>query len=135
MMFNKLIQLYLVTLGAFLVIDLIWLGLVAKKFYREQLGFIMAPSVSWPAAIIFYLLYIAGLIFFVTYPAILRESWFYALFSGAFFGLICYATYDLTNLATLKDWPLKVTLIDLIWGSFLSGALALIGFLYGGSAF
>lgn len=131
----KLIQLYLVTLGAFLVIDLIWLGLVAKKFYREQLGFIMAPRVNWPAAIIFYLIYIAGLIFFVTYPAILRESWFYAFFSGAFFGLICYATYDLTNLATLKDWPLKVTLIDLVWGSFLSGALALIGFLYGRSLF
>ena len=131
----KLIQLYLITLGAFLVIDLIWLGLVAKKFYREQLGFIMSPRVNWPAAIIFYLLYIAGLIFFVTYPAILRESLFYAIFSGAFFGLISYATYDLTNLATLNDWPIKVTLIDLLWGSFLSAVLALIGFFYGRSVF
>ncbi len=134
-MFIKLVQLYLVTLAAFFIIDMIWLGLVAKKFYREQLGFIMAPKVNWPAAIVFYLLFIVGIIFFVTYPAILRDSALYAFFSGAFFGLICYATYDLTNLATLKNWPLKVTLVDLCWGSFLSALLGLIGFLYGRSLF
>jgi uncharacterized membrane protein len=134
-MFVKYIQLFLVTLGAFFIIDMIWLGLVARKFYRDQLGFIMSPKVNWPAAIVFYLLYIVGLIFFVTSPAILRGSVPYAFFSGAFFGLICYATYDLTNLATLKDWPLKVTLVDLVWGSTLSALLALIGFFYGSAIF
>ena len=134
-MLLKYILLYLVTLGAFFVIDMIWLGLVAKKFYRDQLGFIMAPRVNWPAAIVFYLLFIVGLLFFVTYPAIIRQSGLFAFFSGAFFGFICYATYDLTNLATLKDWPLKVTLVDLAWGSLLSGTLAVIGFFFGRSIF
>ena len=134
-MIVKFIQLFLVTLGAFFIIDMIWLGLVARKFYRDQLGFIMSPKVNWPAAIVFYLLYIVGLIFFVTSPAILRGSAPYAFFSGAFFGLICYATYDLTNLATLKDWPLKVTLVDLVWGSTLSALLALIGFYFGSAIF
>ncbi len=131
----KFILLYLVVLGAFLVIDMIWLGLVAKSFYRDQLGFMMRSKVNWPAAIIFYLLFIVGLIFFVVYPSIGRDSWVYAMFSGAFFGLICYATYDLTNLATLKDWPLKVTMVDLAWGSVLSAVLSLIGFFYGRTLF
>jgi len=127
----KFIQIYLVVLAAFFVIDMIWLGLVAKKFYREQLGSLMRAGVNWPAAIIFYLLFIVGLVFFIVYPAVEQGSWFYALWTGAFFGLICYATYDLTNLATLKNWPLKMTIVDLIWGSVLSGVLGLIGFLYG----
>jgi len=127
----KFIQIYLVVLAAFFVIDMIWLGLVAKKFYREQLGSLMRAGVNWPAAIIFYLLFIVGLVFFIVYPAVEQGSWFYALWTGAFFGLICYATYDLTNLATLKNWPLKMTIVDLIWGSALSGILGLIGFLYG----
>ena len=123
--------LFLITLVTFLIIDLIWLGLVARKFYREQIGFIMAPKVNWPAAVIFYLLYIVGLLYFVTYPAIMRESTAYALYSGALFGLICYATYDLTNLATLKNWPLRVTLVDLVWGTLLSTLLSLVGYLFG----
>ncbi len=124
-------KIFLVVLGSFFIIDMIWLGLVAKNFYRQQLGFIMADTVNWPAAIIFYLLYMVGLIFFAIDPAIKMNSLSYAIFGGAFFGLICYATYDLTNLATLKNWPLKVTIVDLIWGSTLSGILSLIGFLYG----
>ena len=128
---GKFIQIYLVVLAAFFVIDMIWLGLVAKKFYRQQLGSLMRAGVNWLAAIIFYLLFIAGLVFFVVYPAVEKGSWFYALWTGAFFGLICYATYDLTNLATLKNWPLKMTIVDLTWGSVLSGVLGLIGFLYG----
>ncbi len=131
----KYIQLYLVVLASFFVIDMIWLGLVAKKFYRDQLGFLMRAKVNWPAAIIFYLLFIVGLVFFVVYPAIGEGSWFYALWTGAFFGLICYATYDLTNLATLKNWPLKVTMVDLAWGSALSAILSVIGFLFGRTIF
>ncbi len=131
----KFIQLYLVVLVSFFVIDMIWLGVVAKKFYKIQLGSMMAKRINWAAAIVFYLLYIMGLIFFVIYPALEQGSWFYALWTGAFFGLICYATYDLSNLATLKGWPKAVTAVDLVWGSVLSGVLAVIGFIYGQSIF
>lgn len=129
------LQLYLVVLAAFLIIDLVWLGIIARQFYRDKLGFIMRPQVYWPAAIAFYLLFIVGLIYFVIDPAMARDSWSYALFSGLFFGLICYATYDLSNLATLKDWPLAVTAADIVWGSILSGTLSLIGFLVGRAIF
>lgn len=127
----QFMKLYLLTFAAFLLIDMIWLGLVARNFYREQLGFLMKTNVNWGAAIIFYFLFVAGLIFFVVYPSLARESWMYALLAGAFFGLVTYATYDLTNLATLKNWPLKVTLVDLGWGSVLSASLSVIGFLIG----
>ena len=129
------ILLYLVVLGSFFVIDMIWLGLVAKNFYKKQLGFIMAAKVNWPAAIIFYLLFIVGLVFFVIYPSLGQDSWFYAFLTGAFFGMICYATYDLSNLATLKDWPPVVTIVDLVWGSLLSGTLTIIGYFFGRSIF
>jgi len=129
------ILLYLVVLGSFFVIDMIWLGLVAKNFYKKQLGFIMAAKVNWPAAIIFYLLFIVGLVFFVIYPSLGQDSWFYAFLTGAFFGMICYATYDLSNLATLKDWPPVVTIVDLVWGSLLSGTLTIIGYFFGRSLF
>ena len=129
------ILLYLVVLGSFFVIDMIWLGLVAKNFYKKQLGFIMAAKVNWPAAIIFYLLFIIGLVFFVIYPSLGQDSWFYAFLTGAFFGMICYATYDLSNLATLKDWPPVVTIVDLVWGSLLSGTLTIIGYFFGRSIF
>lgn len=128
-------QLFLVVFAAFFVIDLIWLGVIGKNFYRTHLGFIMRKKVFWPPAIIFYLLYIVGLIFFVINPALGRESWLYALMAGAFFGLICYSTYDLSNLATLDRWPLPVTIADIVWGTTLSGLLSLIGFLYGSVIF
>ena len=129
------ILLYLVVLASFFVIDMIWLGVVAKKFYKTQLGSMMAKKINWAAASIFYLLYIVGLIFFVINPALAQGSWFYAFWTGALFGLICYATYDLSNLATLEGWPKKVTYVDLIWGSLLSATLSTIGFLFGGVIF
>lgn len=125
------ILLYLVVLAAFFVIDMIWLGLVARKFYKKYLGFIMAEKVKWPAAIIFYLFFIFGLLFFVVIPSLGQDCWFYALWTGALFGALCYATYDLTNLATLKNWPLLVTIVDICWGAALSGTLAVIGFVFG----
>ena len=131
----KYLLLYLVVFAAFFVIDLIWLGIVARKFYREQLGFIMVDKINWPAALSFYLLFIAGLIYFVVRPSLGQESWFNALLNGAFFGLICYATYDLSNLATLKHWPLKVTIADLLWGSSLCAILSVIGFFAGRAIF
>lgn len=91
------IKLYGIALSAFFAIDMVWLGLVAKNFYRNQIGFLMTPNINWLAAIIFYLLFIVGLVLFVITPAIETDSWTHALLFGALFGLITYATYDLTN--------------------------------------
>lgn len=123
------IKLFIIALPVFFVIDMVWLVLVAKKFYQEQIGFLMKPDINWFAAIIFYLLFIAGLILFVISPAVEKHSWVHALIFGALFGLITYATYDLTNLATLKDWPLLVTVVDLIWGTVLASAISVITYL------
>lgn len=108
----------------FMLIDLVWLVFIARSLYQKYLGYIMSPTVNWPAAIIFYMLFIAGIVFFVIHPALAKQSLQYAVLAGAFFGLVTYATYDLTNLATLKDWPLNITIIDLIWGSTLSASTA-----------
>jgi len=121
-------KLFLIALPVFFAIDMIWLALVAKNFYKEQIGFLMRPDVNWFAAIIFYLLFIAGLITFVISPAVIKQSWVHALLYGALFGLITYATYDLTNLATIKDWPLLVTVVDLIWGSVLAASVSVISY-------
>jgi uncharacterized membrane protein len=124
-----MIKLFFIALPVFFAIDMVWLVLVAKKFYSQHLGYIMRPDVGWAAAIIFYLLFIAGLVTFVISPAVEKQSWTHALLYGAFFGLITYATYDLTNLATLKDWPLIVTIVDLIWGMVLSASISVITYL------
>lgn len=120
------IKIYLTSFVVFFVIDLIWLGVIAQKLYSKYLGYIMKEKPNWMAAILFYLLYIIGLVFFVINPALEKSSWQYALFAGLFFGFITYATYDLTNLATLKDWPLTITIIDLIWGSVLGASVSVI---------
>jgi uncharacterized membrane protein len=120
------LKLYLIALPVFFVIDMVWLALVAKGFYAKQIGFLMKPDVNWAAAIIFYLLFIVGLVQFVITPALEKNSWMHALLFGALFGLITYATYDLTNLATLKDWPILVTIVDLIWGAVLAAAVSSI---------
>jgi uncharacterized membrane protein len=122
------IKLYLIALLVFLVIDMIWLGLVAKNFYAKHIGFLMKTDINWIAALVFYLIFIVGLIVFVITPALEKNSWTTALLLGALFGFITYATYDLTNLATIKDWPLIVTIIDLIWGTVLAACVSLISF-------
>lgn len=124
----EFIKTYLVTFAVFFAIDIVWLGVVAKDLYRKELGFIMAEKANWIAAVIFYAIFIVGLVFFVINPALLKESWKYALGVGLFFGFITYATYDLTNLATLKDWPLKITIIDLIWGTSLGGLVSTVSY-------
>jgi uncharacterized membrane protein len=120
------IKQFFIALLVFFGIDMVWLVLVAKKFYQDHIGFLMKPDINWPAAIIFYLLFIIGLVIFVISPAIEKRSWVHALLYGALFGLITYATYDLTNLATLKDWPMLVTVVDLIWGTVLASSVSLI---------
>ena len=123
------LKLYLITLPVFFGIDLIWLIFIARKFYSDSLGFIMSKNPNWLAAIIFYFLFAAGLVFFVISPALEKRVWLNVLLSGALFGLICYATYDLTNLATLKNWPILVTIVDLIWGTVLSASVSIISYL------
>lgn len=118
------IKLSAIALPVFFVIDMIWLGFVAKDFYRGQIGALMKSDVNWTAAIIFYMIFIAGLVVFVIAPAVEKGSWTHALLFGALFGLVCYATYDLTNLALAKDWPLLVTLVDLAWGAALSASVS-----------
>lgn len=125
------IKLYLATLAAFFVIDMLWLGLIARTFYRKYLGYIMTPNVNWAAAILFYLLFIVGILVFVVLPGLESGSLQTTLLRAALFGLITYATYDLTNLATLKDWPLTVTIVDLLWGMVLSTAVSYVGFIAG----
>ncbi|MDP2426007.1 MAG: DUF2177 family protein [bacterium] len=124
--------LFLIAFVVFFLIDMVWLGLIAKNIYSKYLGYLMSPKVNWLAAIIFYVLFIIGLVFFVIHPAVQSEASVGSVaFSGMLFGLITYATYDLTNLATLKDWPIKITIIDLIWGTFLGTAVSTITFLIG----
>ncbi|MDD2274742.1 MAG: DUF2177 family protein [Candidatus Pacebacteria bacterium] len=123
------IKLYLIALPVFFIIDMLWLGLVAKNFYSTQIGFLMKTNINWTAAIIFYLLFIVGLVIFVIAPSFEKGSFVHALLLGALFGLIAYATYDLTNLATLKDWPVLVTVVDLLWGALLGAFVSIITFL------
>jgi uncharacterized membrane protein len=116
---------YFLTLVIFLGLDAFWLGLVAPKFYRSQIGHLMADKASLPAALLFYLLFIGALVYFVVAPGTempMRE----VFLRGAFFGLVTYATYDLTNLATLRDWPLLVTVVDLIWGTGLTAVASIV---------
>ena len=122
-------QLFAITLPVFLAIDMVWLGFVAKGLYAKELGFLMKPDVNWTAAILFYLLFVCGLIVFVITPSLETNSIGKAVFLGALFGLVSYATYDLTNLATVANWPVLITVIDLFWGTILSASVSLISFL------
>ncbi|MDH4196363.1 MAG: DUF2177 family protein [Candidatus Aminicenantes bacterium] len=128
---KQALVLYAITLAVFFLIDMVWLGVVAKGFYRRHLGVLLSPKVNWPAAILFYLIFIVGLLVFAVRPALLRGAPLEALGLGAFLGLVSYATYDLSNLATIKDWPLIVTVVDLVWGTVLGGSVSFLGALLG----
>jgi uncharacterized membrane protein len=120
------IKLYFIALIAFLGIDSIWLSLTLPTFYRAQIGHLMVDEANFIAAGIFYLLYIFGLLTFVIEPAMKSDSLKQAGIQGALFGLISYATYDLTNFATLKDWTLLLTVVDMAWGTILGGLVTLV---------
>lgn len=120
---------FLVAFAVFMIIDLIWLGVIAAPFYRNQIGFLMAKKVNWGAAVLFYLIFIAGMVIFVIDPALQTQSLTSALVMGALFGLVTYATYDLTNLATLEGWPLTLVIVDLLWGMSLSVLVSSITYL------
>ena len=118
---------YAASFIVFAGLDFIWLGIVAHGFYRSQIGHLIADKFNLPAAAAFYLLYVLGVMIFVITPAASAGGVSRAFVQGVMFGLFCYGTYDLTNLATLKSWPLPLTLIDMAWGAFLTGIAAAAG--------
>ena len=122
---SQFFTLYAISVPIFFAIDMLWLGVIASDFYRTRLAHLMG-DINWVAAIIFYLIFLVGLVLFAIYPAVEKGQWTYALLWGALFGFFTYATYDLTNLATLRDWPLSVTIVDIIWGTFLGASVATV---------
>ncbi|MGL5809314.1 MAG: DUF2177 family protein [Nocardioides sp.] len=115
---------YLVAAAAFCLIDFLWLGTVAKQIYQDRMGHLLAEKPNVAAAVVFYAIFVAGLVYFVIHPAVDAESWSRALVVGAFFGLVTYATWDLTNLSVLKDFPLSIVPIDMAWGTFLAASVS-----------
>lgn len=124
----KLLFSYLLTTVVFFIIDIAWIGGFAKKFYWGNMGSLLKDDINWIAALIFYLLYIVGIFVFAIVPAVKAESLQHAIIYGALFGFFCYATYDLTNLATMKGFPMKVAIVDMIWGVILTSSVATAGF-------
>lgn len=124
----KHILLYILTFIVFLGIDMIWLLVITKNFYSEEIGHLMAEKALLLPAFIFYLLFVIGVLVFAVIPGYEAQSISKTLMLSALFGLITYATYDLTNLATLRDWPIKVTIIDMIWGTTIASITGVAGY-------
>lgn len=124
----KLVITYLMMVPVLFGIDLLWLGVVARDYYRKQLGSLMTENINWTAAIVFYLVFIGGIMYFAVLPGVEKESLTKTIMNGALFGGLAYATYDLTNLATLKGWPTQVVFVDILWGIVLSAAVATAGY-------
>ncbi|MGL5824361.1 MAG: DUF2177 family protein [Nocardioides sp.] len=116
---------YVVAAAAFCLIDFLWLGTIAKQVYADRMGHLLAERPNVSAAIVFYAIFVAGLVYFVIHPAVDDGSWSKALVAGAFFGLVTYATWDLTNLAVLKDFPLSIVPIDMAWGTTLAASVSI----------
>ena len=119
---------YVVAAAVFCVVDFIWLGTVAKQLYADRLGGLLADRPNVRAAVLFYAIFVAGLVYFVVHPAVTDGSWVRALAAGAVFGFVTYATWDLTNLAVLADFPASIVPIDLAWGTFLAGSVSLVSY-------
>ncbi len=125
----KSVTAFIATGLGFAAVDSIWLITMSTRLYKPEIGELMAENFRLGPAIVFYLLYIAGILIFAVQPALASGKWQTALVQGALFGFFCYMTYDMTNYATLRIWSLKVTILDLMWGTFLTGSAATIGFL------
>lgn len=125
---SALVKVYGLMTLTFFAIDLVWLGIVARPFYQTHLGPMLRPDVRWGAAILFYLLFIAGILVFAVLPGVERASLGRAVALGAFFGLVAYATYDLTSLALVKGFPDIVAVVDMAWGTALSASVAAAGY-------
>lgn len=113
-------KLFAIALPVFLAVDLTWLGVLARPFYRNQLGPLMKEDVGWTAAILFYAVFVAGIVVLAVIPAIQRESLLHAVALGAMLGLVSYAAFDLTGLATLEGFPRTMAAVDLAWGTVLT---------------
>jgi uncharacterized membrane protein len=120
------LKLFAIAFPTFLALDLIWLGIVARPFYRAQLGTLMREDVNWWAAFAFYGIFVSGIVILAVWPAVERESLLQALILGAVVGLVSYAAYDLTNLATLQGFPRTMAFVDLVWGVILTGSVSAI---------
>jgi uncharacterized membrane protein len=127
-MTSKYIIAYFATGLSFAVIDSFWLRTMYTRLYQPEIGEVLMKGLRWGPAVAFYLLYILGMIIFAVGPALKAGGWQTALVQGALLGFFCYATYDLTNHATLKVWSTKVTVLDIIWGSFLTGSASCVGY-------
>jgi uncharacterized membrane protein len=125
------ITLYLIALAVFLPIDLLWIGVVARDFYRDSMGALMADRPRMAIGLIFYALFLVGLVIFGMRAGIAANDWKPAALWGALFGFFCYATYDLTCLAVMKDYPVKLALVDLAWGTIISGVTSALAVLIG----
>jgi uncharacterized membrane protein len=123
------LKLYIVAVVTFFVIDLVWLGVVARSFYRNQMGHLLRTDVNWAAAIVFYLVFVVGIVVLAVWPAVERQSLGHAIALGALLGLVTYAAYDLTNLATLEGFPFGVVLVDMTWGTVLCGSVSAVTYL------
>lgn len=126
---KKYVYSYVAAAVLMLVFDGVWIGIVARDFYQQGIGHLMAPSPRLDAALLFYGVYALGLVVFVVAPQSKERAstWLSTLLRGALFGLVAYATYDLTNLATLRDWPVQVALVDMAWGALASGCASVAG--------
>lgn len=122
------VKLYAATTAVFFALDIAWLGFLAKGFYARQMGHLLRDDVQWPAALVFYLIYVAAIIVLCVLPAVEKQSLARAIGTGALFGLAAYAAFDLTALALLKDFPLAGALVDLCWGTVLTGSVSAAGY-------
>lgn len=120
------VKIYSVAVAVFFLIDMVWLGVIAKNLYRKYIGHLMLATPNWSAAIIFYLLFVVGLVIFAINPALSKNSWSYALLYGAMFGFFTYMTFDLTSLAVIKGWSWEIVVIDIIWGIVLAGSVSAV---------
>ena len=119
--------LFVISVPIFIIGDLLWLGFLMKNFYQSRLGHLLG-DVNWGAACIFYMVFVLGLTFFATYPSVARGTAMTAIVLGALYGLFTYATYDLTNHATLRDWPYMVTVVDIVWGTALGATVSFLAY-------
>lgn len=125
----KLLLAYGATALVFAAVDFVWLTTMGETVYRPALQELMAPEVNYPAAVLFYVVYVAGIVFLAVRPAVQAESFAVAFVNGAVLGICAYATYDLTNMATLKTWPAHVAVLDVGWGTVLTAVAASAGYL------
>lgn len=125
----KYLIVYFATAIVFFGLDYLWLTRIANNFYKSEIGALLLPQPNLVAAGVFYIFYIAGIVYFAVMPNLASGNWAMALLSGALLGLLAYGTYDMTNYATLKGWTMNVVIVDMAWGMFLTGTSAALGLL------